>query len=403
MSDEREPSLLDRTRRSPPTALLVSVLLLLVSHALATLSGLREPTPSLAGIAVVAIVADAFLVRALVLGQVRLGAAAITFAIGIVAAGWAGSQGTGEQALVARAASAAAPALLLLASASWGWLGRRAIDSAQAPESLLRWLASARRDLVDAAVARLGGSFDAERTARALEPALAWGGRAGMAAVAATLELSHRSEGRAPAIRALASVAERGEPTVAWAAALALAEIDAHPELRSLLGQTRDPHRRAALIEALSETAGAEEETAAAGVTLLADPSVPPDARAHALSVIADERFLRHALAPLRDALSRTAEPTVEALAALEEAGTASDAPLAGRFVGSRAYPLSEAALFALEKIVERDPPRDLTRAATLAAIASARDWMRAVHPPGDNALADGLIVRIEKLEKTLA
>jgi hypothetical protein len=334
---------------------------------------------------------------------VRLGAAAITFAIGIVAAGWAGSQGSGDQALVARAASAAAPALLLLASASWGWLGRRAIDSAQAPENLLRWLGSTRRDLVDAAVERLGASFDVERTARALEPALASGGRAGVAAVAAALGLGRRSEGRTPAVRALASVAERGDPTVAWAAALALAEIGAHPELRALLGQVRDPHRRAALVEALSETAGAEEETAAVGVALLADPAVPPDARAHALSVVGDERLLRHALEPLRDALSRTAEPTVEALAALEEAGTAADAPLAGRFVGSRAYPLSEAALFALEKIVERDPPKGLTRAATLAAISGARDWMRAVHPPGDNALADGLIVRIEKLEKSLA
>lgn len=171
---------------------------------------------------------------------------------------------------------------------------------------------------------------------------------------------------------------------------LALLRPDEATTAPLLEGEAR-PRVRLALASAIPAT----EAGARALVGLAADASLERDVRAAAFESLADAPWSGLA-GPVRAALERATPPTVELLWLLGLTGQPSDAALAARTVAAETFDVASASLSAVEELLDRGEPAD--RAPLDEALRSAREKIRAIHPPGDNRLADELVARIEDL-----
>ena len=131
-------------------------------------------------------------------------------------------------------------------------------------------------------------------------------------------------------------------------------------------------------------------------VALVADAEADDDLRAEALDEL--DALPPPALrAPAAAALG-AGKVTPELLWLLAEHGGPEQAAPAATHLQSTRFETARAALEAVKGIVARHAQLGAAREPTAAALQAGKDALRAVHPPGDNLLADGLVDGIEGL-----
>ncbi len=331
--------------------------------------------------------------------------------------------------LVARAVGRPAlEALLLFAAPGWvfvAWeLGlrpllarleeRRAlatVDATPDAVTLAAFLGHASAPVRERAARRLGNLFAPEAAFPVLrERSLAGDEREREAAYSALRALARHPDGWTPVRDLLRERARDPADVPAAEAALSLAQLDALGDLvaSEAPGEAR-PAVRLAYAEGLLRATGASDGTgsrSSLAATLLAqvlgEPSVDDAIRAAALEAMdrVPGREVRAAACPL---LARQ-QVTAELLWLFVDNGQPEDAPLLARWVADDAYEVCNAAVEALEAIVDRaDDQLGAHGAGARAALQAGRARLREVHPEGENRLADGLVERLTALDDALA
>lgn len=229
------------------------------------------------------------------------------------------------------------------------------------------------------------------------------------AAYAALLALARHPDGWTPVRDLLRERVRDQDDARAAAAAETLAQLDALGDLVASEAPSEGrPQVRLAYAEGLLRATSASDGTGSRSslaatllAQLLADPGAPAPVRASALEAMdrVPGREARAAACPL---LARP-EVTPELLWVFAEHGQPEDAPLLARWVAVDDYEQCNAAIEALEGIVDRTDVRGEHAAKTLPLLEAGRARLRGFHPTGDNRLADALVGRIEALEQTIA
>ncbi len=331
--------------------------------------------------------------------------------------------------LVARAVGRPAlESLLLFAAPGWAFLGwalavrpllarldeRRALETVGATSdaaALAGLLGHASARVREQAARRLGSLFSPSAAFPLLrERSLAGDAPERAAAYSALQALARHPDGWALVRDLLRERVKDPSDAPAAEAALSLAQLDALGDLvaSEAPGEAR-PAVRLAYAEGLLRATSASDGTgsrSSLAATLLAqvlgDPAAPDDVRAAALEAMdrVPGREVRAAACPL---LVRE-QVTAELLWLFVDHGQPEDAPLLARWVASDRYDECNAAVEALDAIVDRAAAQLGPHAApTREALRAGRDRLRAVHAQGDNRLADELVDRLAALDEALA
>jgi hypothetical protein len=205
------------------------------------------------------------------------------------------------------------------------------------------------------------------------------------------------AEARDHAAVALVSrlVAAPGEALGSFGAALRAVDPAPARVAEALERETR-PEARIALAAAIAGS----EPGASALAAVLANADLSRELRGDALDALdaAAPAAVRPAVVA---AFPKEGAPTPELLWALAACGEPRDLGLAAPHVAAADFPVASAACEAAGQLLERGLPEDAR--ALAAVLARGRESLRAVHPPGDNRLADDLVLRLESLEAVLA
>lgn len=223
------------------------------------------------------------------------------------------------------------------------------------------------------------------------------------AALVALRAVASHPEGRAPVHELLRERARHPDDERAAEAARTLAQLDLLADLvtSEAPGEER-PRVRLAYAEGLlsasaaSDGTGSRSSLAATLLTQVAGtPGAPEDLRGQAVELMdrIPSREVRAAACPrlVRD------QVTPELLWVFAEHGQPEDAPLLARWVAVEDYAVCNAAVEALEAIRGKGELGPHA-AGTRTALEAGKAKLRGVHPPGDNALADSLVDRIDGL-----
>jgi hypothetical protein len=241
-----------------------------------------------------------------------------------------------------------------------------------------------------------------------LKPALRAAPQQRSAAAQALLALA--GDGKLP--KAVASEIDQlvleADAEVAAVGAELVGRLDS-PRAHALSDETR-PQVRLGLARGLV-LAGREPKLAATLLAgLLGDAAIDGALRVTALDLTDAPDAGDKALAALATTLTpslaeelASGSATPELLWALAEHGEASQAPLIAACVGQSDVAVGNAALEALEGLLNRGLDLSANASATCAALAEGRTRLREAHPPGENRLADGLVARTEAIERGLA
>ncbi|MCO5170332.1 MAG: hypothetical protein M9894_28685 [Planctomycetes bacterium] len=284
-----------------------------------------------------------------------------------------------------------------------------AVDTATVGHELAALLGHASPLVRERAARRLGGAFPPDVAFPLLHDAsTAAAPDEREAAHLALLALARHPDGWSRVRDLLRERVRDPADAVAAEAARTLAQLDAQGDLvaSEAPGEAR-PAVRVAYAEGLLRATSASDGTGSRrslAATLLAhamsDPATDEALRARALEAIdrVPGREARAAACPL---LAR-AETTAELLWVFVDHGQPEDAPLLARWVASDRYEVCNAAVEALEAVVDRAGGLGPDRLETLSRLEEGKARLRAVHPPGDNPLADGLVERLEGLAEAL-
>lgn len=285
-----------------------------------------------------------------------------------------------------------------------------AVDTATVAHELAALLGHASPVVRERAARRLGGLFPPDVAFPLLRDASSAAAvEERRAAHTALLALARHPDGWTRVRDLLRERVRDAGDLVAAEAATTLAQLDAQGDLvaSAAPGESRPAVRVAyaeGLLRATSASDGTGSRSSLAATLLahaLAEPAADEAVRARALEAIdrVPGREARAAACPL---LVRP-ETTAELLWVFVDHGQPEDGPLLSRWVASDRYEVCNAAVEALEAIHGRAGGFGPDRDKTVAGLQEGRARLRAVHPPGDNPLADALVERLDDLDAALA
>lgn len=388
------------------TLLLVILLALTVGPALAELAEHRIEL----AIAITGAVAVPALANLLRYKRSPWGCAVLPLSFGFYGLAYLFDRSGLECTVALGAPNAAFLAWHVLVKPAYGWATAQAalgaLDSLASAGEFAPFLAH-RASSVRRRAASLIAARPVDEALKELNPALRSAAPQRGAAAQALLSLA--GEGKLPAAVAIeidglvkeadAEVAEVGAELVGRLDATRAHALSADPRplvrlglARGLVLAGREPKLAAVLLAGLLGDAAID---GGLRVTTL-DLTDAPDAGAEALAALAA------ALTPSLANELASGSVTPELLWALAEHGESVQAPQIAACVGHAEVAVGNAALEALEGLLNRGLDLGANSAATCAALAEGRTRLREAHPPGENRLADGLVARTEAIERGL-